>query len=286
MTQLIGRKLGMTQIFTEAGIRIPVTVVEVPENIVLFERTLERDGYRAIQVGAIDKRAKNSNKSELGHIATVTEPKGDAEKALEATVRKGSKEAAKVIRSAAGKGDEAEAEVAKKADDLRGENKSSRKELRQMKKDRLAKVTPKRVLREIRLDEKEEAPAVGSELPFAELFSEGEYIDVEGTSKGRGFTGAIKRWGFKRQGMSHGVEKVHRQVGSSGPGTTPARIRKGLKRPGQHGNAKNTARNLQIVKIQENQRLLLIKGAIPGANGGVVIVKKNKYKRTGVATAE
>jgi large subunit ribosomal protein L3 len=270
MKQLIGRKLGMTQVFTEDGERIGVTVLEIPENVVTQVKTAEQEGYKAVQVAAIDTKVKNTNRAQLGHFVANSLPKTDKEIALAAGLKKVRAQSAQMSRTGNEKG--AVDKIASVANEA--------KEKRKLADQRLDKAQPKRVLREMRLDD-DQAYAVGDVLKAEDFFAEGQFVDVEGTSKGRGFAGAIKRWGFKRQGMSHGVEKVHRQVGSSGPGTTPAHIRKGLKRAGQMGNKRATNRNVKVVKIEAELGLILVRGAVPGPNGGTIIIKQNTYKRRG-----
>ena len=202
---LLGRKVGMTQIYTEDGTAIPVTVLECGPCTVLQVRTEARDGYHAIQLGFADKKRKSATQAERGHAKKV------------------------------------EAE-------------------------------PKRFVREIR-QEKAVEVAEGQTLTV-ELFNEIKRVDVIGTSKGRGFTGVMKRHGFKGLRATHGVKRMHRHPGSSGPSADPAHTRKGIKKPGQHGNARITVRNLKVVRVDLANHLLLIKGAVPGPNGGYITVRQ------------
>ncbi|MBO8157467.1 MAG: 50S ribosomal protein L3 [Bacillaceae bacterium] len=190
---ILGKKIGMTQLFSEDGELIPVTVVEAEPNVVLQKRTLENDGYEAIQLGVGDKKESRSVKPEQGH----------AEK---------------------------------------------------------ANTKPKRFVREIRnanLDEYE----VGQEVKV-DIFEPGEKVDVTGTSKGKGFQGAIKRHNQSRGPMSHG-SRYHRRPGSMGP-IDPMHVLKGKKLPGQMGGQKVTIQNLEVVKVDPERNLILIKGNIPG----------------------
>lgn len=192
---ILGKKVGMTQYFTEAGELLPVTVVEVEPNVVLQVKTMENDGYEAIQLGAFTKRDKLANKPEKGHAAK-------------------------------------------------------------------AETAPKRFIREIRnveLDQYE----VGQELTV-ELFNEGDIVNVTGTSKGKGFQGAIKRHGQQRGPMAHGSH-YHRAPGSMGGASDPSRVFKGKKLPGQMGGQRITIQNLEIVKVLADKNVLLIKGNVPGA---------------------
>ncbi|MDO6583812.1 50S ribosomal protein L3 [Photobacterium sp. 2_MG-2023] len=204
MIGLIGRKVGMTRIFTEDGASIPVTVVEVENNRVTQVKSVDTDGYNAIQVTAGAKKASRVNKAEAGHFAK-------------------------------------------------------------------AGVEAGRGLWEFRLDNGEEF-AVGAELNV-ELFNEIKKVDVTGNSKGKGFQGAVKRWNFRTQDMSHGNSLSHRAPGSIGQCQTPGRVFKGKKMAGHMGAERVTTQNLEIVRVDAERNLLLIKGAVPGATGGNVIVK-------------
>ena len=204
MIGLIGRKVGMTRVFTEEGVSIPVTVVEVEANRVSQVRTLETDGYAAIQVTTGAKKANRVSKPEAGHFAK-------------------------------------------------------------------AGVEAGRGLWEFRLENGEEFE-VGAELTV-ELFNETKKVDVTGTSKGKGFQGAVKRWNFSTQDMTHGNSLSHRAPGSIGQCQTPGRVFKGKKMAGHMGAERVTTQNLEIVRVDAERKLLLIKGAVPGATGGNVIVK-------------
>jgi large subunit ribosomal protein L3 len=200
---LLGRKVGMTQIFEPDGTAVPITVLECGPCTVLQVRTEERDGYHAVQLGFDDKKRKSATQAERGHAKKV-----DAE--------------------------------------------------------------PKRYVREIR----QEGPTDVNEgqTLTVELFNEIKRVDVIGTSKGRGFTGVVKRHGFKGLRATHGVKRMHRHPGSSGPSADPAHTRKGIRKPGQHGNARITVRNLKVVRIDPTNNLLLIRGAVPGPNGGYLTI--------------
>ena len=204
MIGLVGRKVGMTRVFTEEGVSIPVTVVEVEVNRVSQVRTLEIDGYAAIQVTAGSKKANRVTKPEAGHFAK-------------------------------------------------------------------AGVEAGRGLWEFRLESGEEF-AVGAELSV-EIFNEIKKVDVTGTSKGKGFQGAVKRWNFRTQDMTHGNSLAHRAPGSIGQCQTPGRVFKGKKMAGHMGAERCTTQNLEIVRVDAERNLLLIKGAVPGSTGGNVIVK-------------
>jgi large subunit ribosomal protein L3 len=202
---LLGRKVGMTQIYQDDGTVVPITVLECGPCTVLQIRTQDRDGYDAWQLGFQDKKRKSATQPERGHARKV-----DAE--------------------------------------------------------------PKRFVREVRQD----GPSDVSEgqILTVELFGEIKQVDVTGTSKGRGFAGVIKRHGFRGLRASHGVKRMHRHPGSSGPSADPARTQKGIKKPGQFGNEKVTVRNLEVVRVDPTNNLLLIKGAVPGPNGGFITIRQ------------
>ena len=202
---LLGRKVGMTQIFQEDGTAVPITVLECGPCTVLQVRTDEVDGYHAVQLGFDDKKRKNATQAERGHAKKV-----DAE--------------------------------------------------------------PKRYVREIRQEGPVEVQP-GTKLTV-EVFSEIKNVDVTGTSKGRGFSGVIKRHGFRGLRATHGVKRMHRHPGSSGPSADPSRTRKGIRKPGQFGNAQVTVRNLEVVRIDPANNLLLLRGAVPGPNGGYLTVRQ------------
>lgn len=203
MKGILGKKLGMTQIFTEEGIVVPVTVVEAGPNVVTQVKTVEKDGYNAIQVGFEDAKEKSLNKPQKGHLA-----------------------AANVL---------------------------------------------KKHLKEFRVDAVEEF-TVGQEIK-ADLFAAGEKIDVTGTSKGKGFQGPIKRHGQSRGPESHG-SRHHRRPGSMGACSFPGRVFKNKKLAGHMGSVKVTVQNLEVVRVDADKNLILVKGAIPGPKGSMVTIKE------------
>jgi large subunit ribosomal protein L3 len=203
---LVGRKVGMTRIFTEDGVSIPVTVIEATPNRVTQLRTEETDGYRALQITAGDKKASRVNKAEAGHFAKAGVEAGSG-------------------------------------------------------------------LWEFRRDGNEgDGIEVGSEITV-ELFNDVTKVDVAGTSKGKGFQGAIKRWNFSSQRMTHGNSLSHRAPGSIGQNQSPGKVFKGKKMAGQMGNKRVTTMSLELVRVDVENNLLLIKGAVPGATGGNVIIR-------------
>ena len=208
---IIGRKLGMTQVFDEAARAIPVTVIEAGPCRIAQVKTLERDGYAAIQLAFDDVPERKLNKPQLGHL-------------------------------------------------------------------RKAKVGPHRTLVELRIADVS-GFEIGQELR-ADVFEPGERADVVGTSKGKGFAGVYKRHNFGGAPASHGTERKHRTPGAVGACATPSRVFKGQKMPGRLGHERVTVLNLEVVKVDPERNLLLVKGAVPGPNGGLVVVR-SAVRRTG-----
>lgn len=220
---ILGRKVGMTQLFGEDGRAIPVTVIEAGPCDILQVRTADRDGYEAVQLGFLDKPRRKAKRSEQGHVARLRSKRSRA-------------------RAQAG------VEPGPKAD-----------------------CEPKRFVREIRGDPGElDVGGTVSVDAFAEVTS----VDITGTSKGRGFSGAMKRHNFSGQRASHGVKKCHRHMGGTGCSASPSRLFKGVRMPGQYGAAKSTVRNQKVVSVDAENNLLVIRGAVPGANGGFVVVRE------------
>ena len=200
---IIGKKLGMTQIFDQKGNVIPVTLIEAGPCVVTQKKTIENDGYEAVQLAYEDVSKKNVNKAQLGHFAKTG-------------------------------------------------------------------TSPKRHLKEFRLEDCSALEA-GS-VVTVETFAQGEKVDITGITKGHGFTGAVKRWNHHMLRMTHGVGPVHRQPGSMGS-IDPARVFKNMKMPGQYGHEQVTILNLVAVKIDAEKNLIAVKGAVPGAKGGIVFIR-------------
>ncbi len=200
---IIGKKLGMTQIFDQKGNVIPVTLIEAGPCVVAQKKTVENDGYNALQLAYEDAKAKNVNKAQLGHFAK-------------------------------------------------------------------AGVSPKKHLKEFRLEDCS-AYEAGS-VVTVDTFAEGEKVDITGITKGRGYSGCVKRWGHHILRMTHGTGPIHRQPGSMGV-IDPARIFKNKKMPGQYGNEQVTILNLVAVKIDAEKNLIAVKGVVPGAKGGIVFIR-------------
>lgn len=231
---LLGRKVGMTQIFDESGEAVPVTVLEVGPCVVTQVRTKDRDGYEAVQIGFVDKPRRLANRAERGHVADISGKRQRSRQA--AGVEPGTK----------------------------------------------AGCEPKRHYKEFRTDGEQHGLEVGQSLTVTH-FDGVARVDVVGTTKGHGFTGAMKRHNFSGQGAAHGTKKVHRKVGSIGSSADPSRVFPGLKMAGQHGNVQRTVRYLKVVKIDVENNMLLVQGGIPGANGSCVTIRhtnKNRFRKT------
>ena len=203
---IVGRKCGMTRVFTDDGVSIPVTVIEAQPNRITQVKTVENDGYRALQVTAGGKKPSRVSKPEAGHFAKAKVEAGD-------------------------------------------------------------------LVCEFRLSDNDEAEfEQGGELRV-DLFEEGQKVDVIGTSIGKGFAGTVKRHNFSMQDATHGNSLAHRAPGSIGQNQTPGRVFKGKKMSGHMGNVRSTVQNLEVVRVDSERHLLLIKGAVPGYSGGKVIVR-------------
>lgn len=200
---VVGRKSGMTRVFSEDGVSIPVTVIEVSPNRISQVKTVDVDGYAAVQVTVGSKKASRVNKAEAGHFAK-------------------------------------------------------------------AGVEAGRTVKEFRVDG--ETPAVGETLEVGQ-FEAGQFVDVSGISKGKGFQGGVKRWNFHMQDATHGNSLSHRAPGSIGQNQTPGRVFKGKKMAGHMGAEQVTVQNIEVVRVDAERNLLLVKGGIPGAPGADVVIK-------------
>ena len=207
---IIGKKVGMSQIFDESGRVIPVTVIEAGPCVVIQKKTVEKDGYSAVQLGYEDVKESKLSKPEAGHLK-------------------------------------------KAGTDL------------------------KKILREFKLDDA--ASMNVGDVVKASTFEVGDYVDISGVTKGKGYAGVVKRWGQAVQTHTHGVGPVHRSVGSMGANTDPSRVMPGKKMPGHLGSEAVTIQSLEVVKVDESLNMIAVRGAIPGPKGGIVSVKstvKNK----------
>ena len=206
---LIGRKVGMTQVFTDDGEVVPVTAIETGPCWVVQKKSLGRDGYTAVQLGFGASKSKRTTKPMRGHFGR-------------------------------------------------------------------ANVEPTRWLREFRVDEQTLEELQEGQQVSGEIFADRRYVDVIGTSKGRGFTGVMKRHNFAGKSRSHGTHEFFRHGGSIGASATPSRVFKNRGMPGQYGNERVTVQKLQVVRYMEDRHLLLVKGAVPGPNGGMLLVQVSK----------
>jgi len=226
---LLGRKVGMTQVFDETGQAVPVTVIQAGPCHVLQLRSADRDGYAAVQLGFADLPRRLASRSQRGHVARLD---------------------SKRSRRLSSGGVELPAR---------------------------AGCEPKRFVREFRLTDGDTTPetelTVGQEVTVA-IFSSVAKVDVTGTSKGRGTAGVMKRHNFSGQRATHGVKKVHRHQGSTGMNTFPGHTFKGKRMAGRYGNEQSTMRNLRVVRVDTENNLLLVWGAVPGPNGGYVVVRQ------------
>lgn len=201
---ILGKKIGMTQVFTEDGLTVPVTVIEAGPVTVVQTKTVETDGYTAVKIGYQDVKEKALNKPEKGIFTKY-------------------------------------------------------------------RLTPKKYLREFRVSDIGNFE-IGKEINVADVFGEGDKVDVTGVSKGKGYAGAIKRYGYSRGRETHGSH-YHRGVGALSGCADPGRVFKGRKLPGHMGVDKVTVQNLNVVKVDSDRNLLLVKGAVPGARGGLLMIK-------------
>ena len=203
---IIGKKLGMTQIFAENGVVVPVTVIEAGPCVVVQKKTTETDGYDAVQLGFEKVAESRVNKPLLGHF-------------------------------------------------------------------KKAKVEPQKYLKEFKLEGANEMNV--GDVIAVDTFVVGDKVDVSGVTKGHGYSGAVKRWGHHRLQATHGVGPIHRQVGSMGANSTPSRVFKNKKMAGQYGNENLTVLNLEVIKVDAEKNLIAIKGAVPGARGGIVFIRNS-----------
>jgi large subunit ribosomal protein L3 len=209
---LVGRKCGMTRVFTEDGVSIPVTVIEAQPNRITQVKTVETDGYRALQVSAGSRRASRVRKPAAGHFAAAKVEAGD-------------------------------------------------------------------LTMEFRLEDADNGEFVAGNELKVDLFEAGQKVDVVGTTIGKGYAGTVKRYNFRMQDATHGNSRSHRVPGSIGQNQTPGRVFKGKKMTGHMGNVRRTAQNLEVVRVDAERNLLLIKGAVPGHRGGSVVVRPSVKSR-------
>ncbi len=262
LSGLLGRKVGMTQVFGPNGAVIPVTVIEAGPCVVTQIKTVAQDGYEAVQIGFEQAHLKSATRPELGHLGhKLSLLKAQRKRLQEYQQKHGKKSSAEDEE----KTEKKEKQIAK---------------LQQVQENRQRRPGPElgpfKVLREV--DMQKGASLEGLELGKtfdASLFKVGESVDVVGTSKGKGFQGGVKRHGFSGGPKTHGQSDRHRAPGSIGSGTTPGRVLKGTRMAGHMGNARVTTKKLQVIQADPERNLLLVKGSVPGANGGLLMIKKH-----------
>src|SRR5437588_900142 len=273
LNALLGRKVGMTQVFGANGTVIPVTVIEAGPCVVTQIKTVPHDGYEAVQIGFEETKVKNRTRAELGHLGHSL-PLLKAQRKRLQTYQQGQRGKSKTESvDATGEAEATSEAPAEKKD------KQIQKLLRvQEKRQRRPgpELGPFKVLREVGLQEDAAAEKLELGKQFdASLFTVGEEVDVVGTSKGKGFQGGVKRHGFRGGPRTHGQSDRTRAPGSIGSGTTPGRVLKGTRMAGHMGNARVTIKKLEVVQADAERNLLLVKGSVPGANGGLVTIKKH-----------
>src|SRR5437667_2877598 len=275
LNALLGRKVGMTQVFGPNGAVIPVTVIEAGPCIVTQIKTVAHDGYEAVQIGFEQATLKNRTRAELGHIGHRL-PLLKAQRKRLQTYQQEQRAKTKT-ESATATQTEGETEQAEAAEEKK--DKQIQKLLRvQEKRQRRPgpELGPFKVLREVELQEgiAAEKLELGKEFD-AGLFIVGESVDIVGTSKGKGFQGGVKRHGFRGGPKTHGQSDRTRAPGSIGSGTTPGRVLKGTRMAGRMGNERVTAKKLEVIQADPERNLLVVKGSVPGANGGLLMIKKH-----------
>ena len=227
---LLGKKIGMTQVYSDDGVIVPVTVIEAGPCVVTQVRAVDRDGYDAVQLGFGEKPRRLASRAERGHVADIS---GRRQK----------------LRAAAG-----------------------------VESVDRAGCEPRQFVREFRCEDGSHGLEVGQVLT-AEAVADWKFVDVIGTSKGRGHAGVMKRHNFSGQRATHGVKRVHRHPGSIGQSADPARVIKGTRMAGRYGGVRVTVRNLKVVRADAENNLVLVEGAVPGPNGGFVVVRHSAKNR-------
>ncbi|TMD62544.1 MAG: 50S ribosomal protein L3 [Chloroflexi bacterium] len=275
LNALLGRKVGMTQVFGPNGTVIPVTVIEAGPCIVTQIKTVANDGYEAVQLGFEQATLKNVTRPALGHLGHSL-PLLRAQRRRLQTYQQEQRTKSKT-QSATAEGSE-QAETASE-DVPEKKDKQVEKLLRvQEKRQRRPgpELGPFKVLREVELQSGVASEKIELGKQFdASLFTAGESVDIVGTSKGKGFQGGVKRHGFAGGPKTHGQSDRTRAPGSIGSGTTPGRVLKGTRMAGHMGNVRVTAKKLQVIQSDPERNLLLVKGSVPGANGGLLMIKKH-----------
>lgn len=260
LSGLLGRKVGMTQVFGPNGTVIPVTVIEAGPCVVTQIKTVAQDGYEAVQIGFEQAHLKSATRPELGHLGHKLPLLKAQRKRLQ----------------------EYQQKHGKKSSDEETDEKPDKQvaKLLKVQENRQRRpgpeVGPFKVLREVGLQTGVSSEGLELGKTFdASLFSAGESVDIVGTSKGKGFQGGVKRHGFGGGPKTHGQSDRTRAPGSIGSGTTPGRVLKGTRMAGHMGNERVTLKKLQVVQADPERNLLLVKGSVPGANGGLLLIKKH-----------
>jgi large subunit ribosomal protein L3 len=272
LNALLGRKVGMTQVFGPNGTVIPVTVIEAGPCIVTQIKTAAQDGYEAVQIGFEQRTLKNVTRPELGHLGHSLPLLKGQRKRLQSYQQEQRAKSKAQSEETEKDGAAAEAVVEKKDKQIQ--------KLLKVQENRQRRPGPElgpfKFLREVELQDgiASEKIELGKQFD-ASIFTTGESVDIVGTSKGKGFQGGVKRHGFSGGPKTHGQSDRTRAPGSIGSGTTPGRVLKGTRMAGHMGNERVTAKKLQVIQSDPERNLLLVKGSVPGANGGLLMIKKH-----------
>jgi large subunit ribosomal protein L3 len=270
LSGLLGRKVGMTQVFGANGTAIPVTVIEAGPCIITQIKTTAHDGYEAVQIGFEQARLKSATRPELGHLGHSLPLLKAQRKRLQTyqQQQRGKKATSETTE------EEAQTASTEEKKDKQIEKLLKVQQNRQRRPG--PELGPFKVLREVGLQEGVtlENLELGSKVD-ASLFVVGEAVDIVGTSKGKGFQGGVKRHGFRGGPKTHGQSDRTRAPGSIGSGTTPGRVLKGTRMAGHMGHERVTAKKLQVIQADPERNLLVVKGSVPGANGGLLMIKKH-----------
>jgi large subunit ribosomal protein L3 len=265
LSGMLGRKVGMTQIFGANGAIIPVTIIEAGPCMVTQVKTEANDGYEAVQLGFETIELKRATRPMLGHLGHELKPTERQRREQQKTQAKTRQAERQKKQASEAEADQAEAAGA-------GATTSAPAKGGAKRRGGAGKALgPFKVLREVKVVG--ELPAVG-EAVTVDMFAEGEEVDIIGTSKGKGFAGVMKRHGFHGGQRTHGQSDRARAPGSIGPGTTPGRVYKGTRMAGRMGNERVTVKALRIVQADPERNLLVVQGSVPGANGGLLVIRK------------
>ena len=261
LSGLLGRKVGMTQVFGPNGTVIPVTVIEAGPCVVTQIKTVAQDGYEAVQIGFEQEQVKRATRPELGHLGHKLPLLKAQRKRLQEYQQKQKKSS----------------DSEEKTDEKQDKQIAKLLQVQENRQRRPGpELGPFKVLREVGMQFGTSTEGLELGKTFdASLFSVGEAVDIVGTSKGKGFQGGVKRHGFRGGPKTHGQSDRTRAPGSIGSGTTPGRVLKGTRMAGRMGNERVTMKKLQVIQADPERNLLLVKGSVPGANGGLLMIKKH-----------